>query len=361
MRKKQIILIIIILVLILIGIKGINYYLSNSDAKTQAHKQIGSEQEVSSNQQPEENKIERYVHINSPADGDNLKNGNTYSIVWKSKNINKVSLNLIKDIENSKVLTIAEDLDASVGKYLWTIPSDNKDINTGGRFKIVVISSEISDSPVTESESFDINYLSNISDAKAVEIFKATEIINNLLPKSVEFWTEADCPYDDSANSYVIPDYYESKGCTLGEKGTHGGCPSCTMADISLLSWETFNNGYFEFKYPFSSRAEFSTYECDDESQVKESTDKGKIVSLNGNYYFFTAFGEAAAGTAWTDYTYTGTDNGRCFKISFSLTSYGCGGVGGGVGPDYDQCVKYYKDQESKTRERITSSFKIIR
>ena len=77
-----------------------------------------------------------------------------------------------------------------------------------------------------------------MTDDEAKVFFKATEIVSNNLPDSIEFWTEAACPLY-SVWAYIIPTDYEllmqnSNCITDTSKGVHGGCPTCVMSKIKL-------------------------------------------------------------------------------------------------------------------------------
>lgn len=69
---------------------------------------------------------------------------------------------------------------------------------------------------------------------KIVDGFSMTELINNNLPDSIEFWTQATCPNAGSV-PYQEPDGYELRACeTSTSFGGHCGCASCTMSKIEL-------------------------------------------------------------------------------------------------------------------------------
>lgn len=99
-----------------------------------------------------------------------------------------------------------------------------------------------------------------ITDEEAKVIFKATEIVSNEMPSSIKFWTEAYCPGSNSGYDYSIPDGYSVLSCDVlkQEKGTHGGCSTCIMSEISLKSTaletqeaNTFNKYWKNTKYYF--------------------------------------------------------------------------------------------------------------
>ncbi len=87
--------------------------------------------------------------------------------------------------------------------------------------------------------------------------FKATEIVSNNLPHSIEFWTEAYCPDEETPYNYIVPEGYSFYSCDKSkqEKGTHGGCPTCIMSLIKLTKNYLIYEGGFLCDYP-------EEYEC---------------------------------------------------------------------------------------------------
>jgi len=77
-----------------------------------------------------------------------------------------------------------------------------------------------------------------VSDDEAKAIFQATEIVNNSLPDSIEFWTEAYCPGSGTKYDYRFFDIkmyeYVFDSCVEGDFGIHGGCETCKMSKIKL-------------------------------------------------------------------------------------------------------------------------------
>lgn len=77
------------------------------------------------------------------------------------------------------------------------------------------------------------------SDDKDIkERFKATEIVSNNLPESIEFWTEAYCPGSDTSYDYPLDltgnSEYLLSSCESGEIGSHDGCKTCVMSKVKL-------------------------------------------------------------------------------------------------------------------------------
>lgn len=86
--------------------------------------------------------------------------------------------------------------------------------------------------------------------------FKATEIVSNDLPDSIEFWTEAYCPGSGTNYDYKLYDqgsywdYYLSS-CEKGEIGSHGGCKTCIMSKIKLSQDHNATEGNFKKNIKF--------------------------------------------------------------------------------------------------------------
>jgi len=80
-----------------------------------------------------------------------------------------------------------------------------------------------------------------LDDKDIKERFKATEIVFNNLPESIEFWTEAYCPGSDASYDYQLDltanSEYLLSSCELGEIGSYGGCKTCVMSKIKLIRW----------------------------------------------------------------------------------------------------------------------------
>jgi hypothetical protein len=60
------------------------------------------------------------------------------------------------------------------------------------------------------------------------DTFGATEMLENNIPDSVSFWTQAQC------SDYEAPLGYYIDECESGLTGTHGGCFTCAMSKVSL-------------------------------------------------------------------------------------------------------------------------------
>lgn len=211
-----------------------------------------------------------------------------------------------------------------------------------------------------------------MTDEQIKKFFHATEIINNNLPESIEFWTEANCSYYEDG-AYNIPDYYSrddynNGSCIKGEKGTHGGCPACEMAKIRLIPWKiyTIKNFGFEFRHPLYIVRETKIYDCDGDSLMSAcpttvllpNKNMGEVININGVNYCFFLRGDCAMNQCYDNHEYIITKNNKCLSFNFDLRS------GGGCleleGLDYKKCQENILQQEIKTRNNITSTFKII-
>ncbi len=114
-----------------------------------------------SSEKPEQNlqkqpNISYSLKIDSPKAGDRLYVGSVCEINWTSQKINAVSFYLAREGSSDVAEIIIEKIQASTGKFFWTIPTNNRDINLGGQFKIFAISEEISNSPISETGWFTI-------------------------------------------------------------------------------------------------------------------------------------------------------------------------------------------------------------
>lgn len=79
-----------------------------------------------------------------------------------------------------------------------------------------------------------LNGLKSMTDDQLREKFFYTEIVNNSIPQTIEFWTEAYCPFEDNHFSYTVPYDFDLVYCEKGDDGSHGGCPTCAMSKIKL-------------------------------------------------------------------------------------------------------------------------------
>ncbi|MFA6252280.1 MAG: hypothetical protein WCX74_02680 [Candidatus Paceibacterota bacterium] len=78
-----------------------------------------------------------------------------------------------------------------------------------------------------------------LTDKNILAKFKATEIVSNNLPESIEFWTESYCPGNGFNYNYKFEGSdmyrYSFDSCEQGDTGSHGGCKACIMSKIKLI------------------------------------------------------------------------------------------------------------------------------
>ncbi|MFA7157335.1 MAG: Ser-Thr-rich GPI-anchored membrane family protein [Bacilli bacterium] len=155
--------------------------------------------------------------ITSPKHGESLEIGKIYDITWKSKNIDKVSFYLARQGQNDIALTMGQNTQASLEKYSWTIPTDNKNIDMGGQFQICVFADN-NYLPITCSDWFSIN--KKLANWKNYTNSKYNYRIS--YPEDV--YTIENITYDpkkettdDNVTLYDINSVQETKECECGE------------------------------------------------------------------------------------------------------------------------------------------------
>ena len=143
--------------------------------------------------------------------------------------------------------------------------------------------------------------------------FKATEIISNNLPNSIEFWTEAYCPGTGSTYNYNFDNigFYFLDSCEQGEIGSHGGCKTCVMSKIKLASGscESDKQGY----YKTTSGDLFVEYVCPDcdKCQIKIfGKDINQTIEVN------------SGDISFDDYNFDGYSD---LKVSYGAIGSGAG------------------------------------
>jgi hypothetical protein len=234
-----------------------SYYLINKEKK-----QENTNQEQDNNQNQNQNQNQQTpmsITVISPNGGEVWKPGETHDITWQSAGVDNVVIWLARKGETdvAEGITGSSHIAASLGKYTWTIPTNNSDINLGGEFKIIVGNADLSNQYVRDASD---NYFDIEKGSEGVkEFFHATEIINNNLPRSIEFWTEAYCPSDGTNYDYIVPLGFDLYYCDKNDQevGTHGGCSTCIMSKIQLVK------SYFPFNSSFDiSDCKYRPYQC---------------------------------------------------------------------------------------------------
>lgn len=79
-------------------------------------------------------------------------------------------------------------------------------------------------------------FKNNISDEDIKKKFKATEIISNNLPESIEFWTESFCPNGENDYEYDIPSGFEIISCDCGKDEFLVNCNTRKMVKILAVA-----------------------------------------------------------------------------------------------------------------------------
>lgn len=91
--------------------------------------------------------------------------------------------------------------------------------------------------------------LQNMTQQELKKKFSFTEIVSNNIPDSIEFWTEAYCPFEKKY-SYIIPYDFDLVSCENGADGSHNGCKTCAMSKIKLRL-KPINTFYKQYDFPY--------------------------------------------------------------------------------------------------------------
>ncbi|MDD4409571.1 MAG: DKNYY domain-containing protein [Candidatus Pacebacteria bacterium] len=122
-------------------------------------------------------------------------------------------------------------------------------------------------------------------DGDIKKIFKATEIVTNDLPRSIEFWAEATCLNEGLDSIYKFDDSlknYSFDACEEGEIGTHGGCGNCKMSKIKLVKTSECVNNQKKY-YKFGDNNLFFEVNYFSKSDKYAEDCKYCEVKINGN------------------------------------------------------------------------------
>lgn len=237
-----------------------------------------------------------FVKIISPNGGENLQEGNTYTIEWSSSGVENVMIEIEK-INNNEGWHLTYNTSASLGKFNFEVTGfgtgndykinmwDSNNVNISDKsdnyfsiFSASPIVNGVCGSAIYKSYYSSIagphEYLCNygvastvilsgdkfiwtcsgqnegttascsanlkINTCPVVDGFAMTDLVSNNLPDSIEFWAQATCPNSGSIYDYPIPEGYALVSCmTDSVLASHCGCSDCIMSKIKLQKKST--------------------------------------------------------------------------------------------------------------------------
>lgn len=127
---------IIAVLIVVVGGGVLGYqYLSSQKNNNQQNNQ--NQQQTPNNQT---NNTQPSITVISPNGGEAWARGSTHDIAWTSTGVNKITIWAWKEgaSDVAEIITGTSQISASLGKYTWTIPTNNNDINLGGNFKVSI-------------------------------------------------------------------------------------------------------------------------------------------------------------------------------------------------------------------------------
>lgn len=197
-----------------------------------------------------------------------------------------------------------------------------------------------------------LDELSKMANDQLKEKFSFTQIVNNNIPKTIEFWTESYCPFEDINFSYTIPYDFELVSCERGEKGSHGGCPTCEMSKIELKVRDV-DNFYQSFDFPYKQGEMKNVFDrfgiTDDISRKRTINDNSKGGTFKNDYFKYSGSKERLYieidGKKYGPYqeiSFTGNEEYPAFK--YRSKNYYYANIGGNVFGPYNGIVSIYYD-----------------
>ena len=126
--------------------------------------------------------------------------------------------------------------------------NNNQEINNNQKIEQEVINKETNSSNDNQGQASSIDSNEDIKGG-----FRATEIVSNNLPESIEFWAEAYCPGSGTDYDYVFEEKdgdssnYSILSCERGNIGSHGGCKTCIMSKLKLGKFSSCENNFVKY------------------------------------------------------------------------------------------------------------------
>ncbi len=136
--------------------------------------------------------------------------------------------------------------------------------------------------------------------------FKATEIVLNNLPDSIEFWTQAYCPNSGTKYDYEYNPNYFMESCEKGADGSHGGCKTCAMSKINLVKFydcSVNSTNYYKFRNKELSIK--TNYFSIDKNNTKQCNYCKVIINGNGINQTIESYCESSPSFGY-DYNFDG-------------------------------------------------------
>lgn len=199
-----------------------------------------------------------------------------------------------------------------------------------------------------------ITSLQNMTQQQLKEKFFFTEVVSNNIPNSIEFWTEAYCPFEKKY-SYIIPYDFDLVSCEKGIDGSHGGCTTCAMSKIKL-KLKPISTFYEAYDFPYKegqmtsilkefgitkaikSFSQYYLYDFNNETSDKNTI--GEISQIRKNYYI------KLNGIKYGPYQQIVTFGSKeypAFYYRFKNKYYA--NIAGNILGPYDSIIKVYRDQ----------------
>lgn len=129
-------------------------------------------------------------------------------------------------------------------------------------------------------------------------------------------------------------------GSYVGRQGPNCEFATCSAVPVAPVSnvpadWQTYSDTEygFEFKYPSQLRATYThlskwpptikvenkTFSCVENNSTGPNVIRTEKVAINNQAFCRSYYSEGAAGSSYTDYTYTTSYNGKLITFNFVL------------------------------------------